>query len=134
MELLPKIEKFLADNAMPIGTFGILTVGDPNLVRELRGGRKPGAETVVKILDFMLTEKMGTMQQAVAKELAKARIKRKRISEAIDRASDEPVGGTNTAHERGMEIGSRALLKALFKSGKTHGPITERMRIAMEMA
>ncbi len=53
MMILPAIEKFLRDAAMPPTTFGRRCARDPRLVFDLRNGREPGDRVVRRIEHFM---------------------------------------------------------------------------------
>ncbi len=54
-DLLKDIESFLAKHhkKMGVAKFGLLCLGDPDFVRELRNGRKPRAATETKIREWM---------------------------------------------------------------------------------
>jgi hypothetical protein len=50
---LSQIETFLRDSGMSASAFGSKSVGDPNLVFELRAGRSPSFRIAQKAIDFM---------------------------------------------------------------------------------
>jgi len=52
-QVLDAVEKFLKDKAMPDHQFGRRIASDPNLVRELRGGREISLTMAGKIVRFM---------------------------------------------------------------------------------
>ncbi len=51
--LIRKIEKFLRQTDMPATRFGRLAVHDPRFVLDLRNGRTPRDETVIRVEHFM---------------------------------------------------------------------------------
>lgn len=54
--ILFEIEQWIERRAMYPSAFGMLAIGDPNLVRDLRGGRDPSSRTVNRIRLFMQGE------------------------------------------------------------------------------
>ncbi len=51
--LLARVERFLSRTGMKPSTFGMVAVGDPNFVYQLREGREPRRKTVQKVIDWM---------------------------------------------------------------------------------
>jgi len=51
--LLPKIERFLRQNAMPPTRFGRLAANDPRLVGDLRRGREPRGALAARVERFI---------------------------------------------------------------------------------
>lgn len=47
------INNFLSLHSMTSSRFGRLTLGDPNLIRDLRRGRNPRPQTVAAIMSFI---------------------------------------------------------------------------------
>jgi len=58
MNLLLEIDKFLRRTKMPPTRFGRLAVRDPRLVGDLRNGREPRTETVLKVRAFIAAQKV----------------------------------------------------------------------------
>lgn len=56
MELLDRIETYLAQHRMPPSKFGRLAVGDPRFVKDLRGGRLPRAKTCDRVIRYLAGE------------------------------------------------------------------------------
>lgn len=54
--VLAEIEQWIERRAMYPSSFGMLAIGDPNLVRDLRAGRDPSSRTVSRIRLFMQGE------------------------------------------------------------------------------
>ena len=52
-DLLPRIEAFLKEAAMPPSVFGRAAAGAPRLVGDLRGGREPGRDLIRRMEHFM---------------------------------------------------------------------------------
>jgi hypothetical protein len=55
-ELLSEIDAFLAVHAISESTFGVESVGDKNLIRELRKGRDLQASTIDRVRQFIESE------------------------------------------------------------------------------
>lgn len=53
MSLLPRIDRFLRETAMPPTTFGRRAVNDPHLVEDLRDGRRIGPRLTARIERFL---------------------------------------------------------------------------------
>lgn len=53
MELLRRIEKYLAASGTAPTTFGRTVVRDPRLVHDLRRGREPGASMCARIAAWL---------------------------------------------------------------------------------
>lgn len=51
--LLAEIDAFMAETRMPQSDFGTLSIGDPNLYRQLKDGREPRFNTIERIRAFM---------------------------------------------------------------------------------
>jgi len=51
--LLISINRFLKRTGMPATTFGWMAIGDPNFVRNLREGREPRFQTLLRVKKFM---------------------------------------------------------------------------------
>lgn len=51
--LLQRIERFLAESAMPPSVFGRAAAHDPRLVADLRSGREPGIDLTCRVEHFM---------------------------------------------------------------------------------
>jgi hypothetical protein len=58
--LIKKVERFLADHAMPRTRFGRLAAHDPRLVDDLRNGREPRPATASRVEHFMNTYRSNT--------------------------------------------------------------------------
>lgn len=54
-EFLQTIEDFLSRTKMSVSTFGVTTIGSPNLVYDLRKGRECREETQNRVLKFINT-------------------------------------------------------------------------------
>ena len=54
--LLGDIEQYLSDSGMSATAFGVATVNDPALVRDLRAGREPRRATRCRIREFLASE------------------------------------------------------------------------------
>lgn len=57
LDLLAMIEAHRAKSEVSETAFGMLSVGDPNFVRNLKEGREPRRKTVQRVMDFILTGK-----------------------------------------------------------------------------
>ncbi len=53
--LIRKVERFLADQAMPRTKFGRLAARDPRFVDDLRNGREPRPSLTSRVEHFMNT-------------------------------------------------------------------------------
>ncbi|MBA4771641.1 MAG: hypothetical protein H2054_00860 [Sphingomonas sp.] len=53
MSVLVKVDRFLRATGMAPTRFGVLTLNDPALVRDLRRGRLPRPDTVARIDQFI---------------------------------------------------------------------------------
>ncbi|QNA83365.1 hypothetical protein G4G27_04610 [Sphingomonas sp. So64.6b] len=53
MSVLWKVERYLRQTGMAETKFGRLALNDSRLVRDLRGGREPGARTAARIEAFI---------------------------------------------------------------------------------
>lgn len=53
MHIKREIERFLDNNDMAQTRFGRLAVSDPRFVGDLRNGREPRPETIVRVRKFM---------------------------------------------------------------------------------
>jgi hypothetical protein len=53
LELLREIEAFLEQTGMPPSAFGRATIGDPNLVRDLKDGRELRFQTTQTIKNYI---------------------------------------------------------------------------------
>lgn len=53
MDLLERIESFLAETHLPETKFGRAALGDPRFVADLRLGRRPRARTQSRVLEFL---------------------------------------------------------------------------------
>lgn len=51
--LLSDIEAFLAGTGMAASRFGMMALGDPRFVRDLRDGREVKRATRAKVIEFM---------------------------------------------------------------------------------
>lgn len=51
--LLAEIDAFMAETGMPQSDFGTLSIGDPNLYRQLKDGRQPRFNTIERVRAFM---------------------------------------------------------------------------------
>ena len=58
--LIRKIERFLADQAMPRTRFGRLAARDPRFVDDLRNGREPRPALTSRVEHFMNTYRSTT--------------------------------------------------------------------------
>jgi hypothetical protein len=54
--LLEAIEAYLERTRMSPTAFGLAAVGDPNFVRDLRGGREPRSRVIRRASEFMALE------------------------------------------------------------------------------
>jgi hypothetical protein len=52
--ILKTVEQFCTDHKMGWSTFGAKSVGDPNLIKQLRAGRELRSKTREKIEKFMI--------------------------------------------------------------------------------
>lgn len=55
IDLLAMIEAHRAKSGVSETAFGVLAVGDPNFIRNLKDGREPRRKTVQRVVDFILT-------------------------------------------------------------------------------
>ena len=53
LDLYSAISTFCAANSMKKSAFGLQAVGDPNLIRNLEGGRELRGKTVRRVQDFI---------------------------------------------------------------------------------
>lgn len=53
MELLRRIERHMRRSGMPPTRLGRAAVNDPNLVRDLRAGREPGAALTARVMAWL---------------------------------------------------------------------------------
>jgi hypothetical protein len=51
--LLAEIDRFLNKTGMTPTAFGKAAIGDPNFVRDLRGGREPRSRLITRAQEFM---------------------------------------------------------------------------------
>lgn len=61
-QFLAEIEDFLARTGMSASFLGKHAVGDPNLVGDLRGGRKTNLDLVDRVRAFMESHREGAQQ------------------------------------------------------------------------
>lgn len=54
-DILKEIEEFRAEHDIPMTTFGRRSVGDANLVANLKAGRELRRATIAKVRHFMVT-------------------------------------------------------------------------------
>ena len=55
MQLLREVEKFLKVSNTPAARFGRMVMGDPRFVFDLRRGRQPRAQTVLRVRSYLET-------------------------------------------------------------------------------
>lgn len=59
MSMLPRIERFLRQSAMPPTLFGRHVANDPRLVGDLRNGREPGSRMCARIEAYLADRERG---------------------------------------------------------------------------
>jgi len=109
-EFIAKVDMHLAVSGMSPGKFGSLAVNDHNFVSDLREGRRPGIDTVAKVLEFIErdTQERGVQyglvrwnkaEDVVLTRLWNDRISHVRIAEIMGRT---PSAVSGRAHRLGL--------------------------------